>query len=94
MDPDGAQLGRFLITRFIATAAHDPELNRKVAIKILNDEDSSLRLLREAQALAHSPETCLGDMSPHMPISHPNVVAVHDVSLAQGACPSRWSITW
>ncbi|MEX1363749.1 MAG: serine/threonine-protein kinase, partial [Nannocystaceae bacterium] len=52
-------------------AAYDPELNRKVAIKLLvprvDDEgtEGRERLLREAQAMAH--------------FSHRNVVAVHDV---------------
>jgi eukaryotic-like serine/threonine-protein kinase len=54
-------------------AAYDPELNRKVAIKLLVPRDGSThdletgrdRLLREAQAMAH--------------FSHPNVVAVYDV---------------
>jgi len=51
-------------------AAYDPELNRKVAIKLLvpregDAEGGRDRLLREAQAMAH--------------FSHPNVVAVHDV---------------
>ncbi|MEM9455659.1 MAG: serine/threonine-protein kinase [Myxococcota bacterium] len=54
-------------------AAYDPELNRKVAIKLLVPrqgarEDTSTgreRLLREAQAMAH--------------FSHPNVVAIYDV---------------
>jgi len=54
-------------------AAYDPELNRKVAIKLLvprNDdvddpEKGRDRLLREAQAMAH--------------FDHPNVVAIYDV---------------
>jgi serine/threonine protein kinase/tetratricopeptide (TPR) repeat protein len=55
--------------------AYDPELDRKVAVKLLHpdtlddrdtDESSArARLLREAQAMAR--------------LSHPNVVAVHDV---------------
>jgi serine/threonine protein kinase len=48
--------------------AYDPELDRSVALKLLQTEDAGIlrdRLLREAQALAR--------------LSHPNVVAVHDV---------------
>ena len=51
-------------------AAQDPELERQVALKLLRPEGRHVdelrqRLLREAQALAR--------------LSHPNVVAVHDV---------------
>jgi eukaryotic-like serine/threonine-protein kinase len=56
----------------IVYAAHDPELDREVAIKFLRADGphgeasrSPSRLLREAQAIAR--------------LSHPNVVAVHDV---------------
>ncbi len=50
--------------------AFDPELGRPIALKLLNTEEGPAgslrdRLLREAQALAR--------------LSHPNVVAVHDV---------------
>src|SRR5207244_1060660 len=47
--------------------AFDPELDRQVALKLLHTGEgaASERLLREAQALAR--------------LSHPNVVAVHDV---------------
>ncbi len=50
-------------------AAYDPELDRKVAIKLLlserRDADARARLLREAQAMAR--------------LSHAHVVHVHDV---------------
>lgn len=55
----------------IVFAAYDPELDRKVALKLLlpreggSDAQGRSRLLREAQALAK--------------LSHPNVVAIHDV---------------
>jgi predicted Ser/Thr protein kinase len=51
-------------------AAYDPELNRKVALKLLRRDGApdrmqgDARLLREAKAMAK--------------VSHPNVVAVHD----------------
>ncbi|MCB9751732.1 MAG: serine/threonine protein kinase [Myxococcales bacterium] len=53
----------------VVYSAYDPELDRKVAIKLLqpgsDDEALQLRLVREAQAMAR--------------LSHPNVVHVHDV---------------
>lgn len=76
--PRGTEIGRFvLLDRLgagamgVVYAAYDPELNRKVALKLLtrggNEPDDALRarLLREAQALAR--------------LTHPNVVAVHEV---------------
>ena len=54
-------------------AAYDPKLDRKVALKVLHDERADgeePRLVREAQALAR--------------LSHPNVVAVHDVGTHGG----------
>ena len=76
----GSTIGRYLVLTLLGKggmghvyAAYDPELDRKVAIKILRPRanaagDSSEgrgRMLREAQALAQ--------------LSHPNVVAVYDV---------------
>ena len=59
----------------VVYAAYDPELNRKVAIKLLHatagkaaDSEGRVRLLREAQAMAR--------------LSHPNVIAVYDVGTA------------
>jgi hypothetical protein len=54
----------------VVYAAYDPELDRKVALKLLHPRsgasvDARARLMREAKALAR--------------LSHPNVVAVHDV---------------
>jgi len=72
----GAAVGRYVILDRIGAggmgvvyAAYDPELDRKVALKLLRperfgSEPDRLRLLREAQALAR--------------LTHPNVVAVHD----------------
>ena len=60
----------------VVYAAYDPELDRKIALKLLHlvDEVASgsgrTRLLREAQALAK--------------LSHPNVVTVHDVGTLGG----------
>jgi tetratricopeptide (TPR) repeat protein len=73
-------VGRYVILDCIGSggmgvvyAAYDPELDRKVAIKLLRSElggapaggDARTRLLREAQALAR--------------LSHPNVIGIHDV---------------
>jgi tetratricopeptide (TPR) repeat protein len=57
----------------VVYAAYDPELDRKVALKLLAPQaaaragatDARMRLLREAQAMAR--------------VSHANVIAVHDV---------------
>ncbi len=62
----------------VVYAAYDPDLDRKVAIKLLHDGASGkaqdsigrARLLREAQALAK--------------VAHPHVIAVHDVGLHEG----------
>ncbi|MBX7080680.1 MAG: serine/threonine-protein kinase [Nannocystaceae bacterium] len=75
----GAAIGRYTILSRLGAggmgvvyAAYDPELDRKVALKLLHadaaggdSDDARRRLQREAQALAR--------------LSHPNVVAVHDV---------------
>ena len=72
----GVCLGRFLILDLLARGgmgevylAYDPELDRKVALKMLRGggagQDAPARLLREAQAAAR--------------LSHPNVVQVYEV---------------
>jgi serine/threonine-protein kinase len=73
----GATVGRYLVLDVLGEGgmgvvykAYDPELDRPIALKVLlTAEDASSgqrdRLLREAQALAR--------------LSHPNVIAVHDV---------------
>ena len=78
----GARIGRYLIldelgagTMGVVYAAYDPELDRKVAIKLLKsrrDEQlaSRQRLQREAQALAK--------------LDHRNVVGVYDVGVHEG----------
>ncbi len=70
-------VGRYVILERVGVggmgvvySAHDPELDRKVAIKLLHhsyaaDDEARARLVREAQALAR--------------LAHPNVVTVHDV---------------
>src|SRR5690554_2449204 len=60
----------------VVYAAYDPELNRKVALKVMRPRpgrDSSSgqeRMIREARALAK--------------ISHPNVVAIYDAGRHEG----------
>ena len=63
----------------VVFAAYDPDLDRKVAIKLLRSAagDGSAagraRLVREAQAMAR--------------LSHPNVIAVHDVGVYDETLP-------
>jgi tetratricopeptide (TPR) repeat protein len=73
---DPAAIGRYEILDPIASggmgfvyAAHDPELDRRVALKVLHpdrrrDEFAQDRLIKEARALAR--------------LDHPNIVPVHD----------------
>lgn len=79
----GDRIGRYLIERTLGAggmgvvyAARDPELDRSIALKLLHARalmdrvatNAEERLLREAQAVAR--------------ISHPNVIAVHDIGTA------------
>src|SRR5262245_28327000 len=78
----------------LVVEAHDPELDRLVALKLVLDRRASSsagqRLLREARAMAK--------------LSHPNVVQVHEVGtvdgqvfivmeLVRGCTLSRWLAT-
>jgi len=77
--PRGATVGRYVLLGLVGRggmgdvyAAYDPELDRKIALKLLNDGGAATgsqarsrgRLLKEAKAIAR--------------LSHPNVVVVHD----------------
>jgi len=78
----GTVIGRYIVLEKVGAggmgvvyAAFDPDLDRRVALKLmqprrLHSPDALQRMLREAQALAR--------------LSHPNVVAVHDVGEAKG----------
>lgn len=74
------RIGRFALLRRIGSggtgvvyAAYDPKLDRRVALKLVRDDagwsrsSAESRFFREAQAMAR--------------LSHPNVVAVHDVAV-------------
>lgn len=75
----GATIGRYIVldtmgagTMGTVYAAYDPELDRRIAVKLLSTSQSRSpkarrRLLREAQALAR--------------LSHPNVIQVYDVGV-------------
>jgi tetratricopeptide (TPR) repeat protein len=80
----GAKIDRYVVLETVGAggmgvvyAAYDPELDRKVALKLLRPgtagtigaTGASARLLREAQAMAK--------------LSHPNVITVHDVGTYQ-----------
>lgn len=77
----GSEFGRYLLiselgrgAMGVVVAAYDPQLDRKVALKLLTPRRGDLsrsrqRLQREAQALAK--------------LGHPNVIAVHDVAEQQ-----------
>lgn len=70
-----ARFGRYVILGQIGEggmglvyAAYDPELDRKIAIKlvrVVGDETAAARLVREAQAMAR--------------VSHPNLITVYEV---------------
>jgi serine/threonine protein kinase len=80
----GDTIGRYLILQRIGAggmgvvyAAFDPELDRRVALKLVRGHlegthasRGEQRLLREAQAMAR--------------LSHPNVIAVHDAGTWDG----------
>ncbi|HEX7184698.1 MAG TPA: serine/threonine-protein kinase [Thermoanaerobaculia bacterium] len=83
----GSAVGRYVVLDVVGSggmgvvyAGYDPELDRKVALKLLRPdrlgaspeaaERARVRLLREAQAIAR--------------LSHPNVVAVHDTGTLGG----------
>ncbi len=70
----GAAIGRFVVLSALGEGAmgrvylaYDPELDRRIALKLLNSEQDRARQLREAQALAR--------------VTHPNVVRVYDVGV-------------
>jgi tetratricopeptide (TPR) repeat protein/predicted Ser/Thr protein kinase len=69
---DALEVGRFKVTRELGAGgagvvyeAHDPELDRDVALKLLHTDGVDELLLREARMMAK--------------LSHPNLVAVYEV---------------
>jgi len=68
----GTAVGRYVIGDVIGSgamgrvySAWEPELDRRVALKVLHDDTSRARIVREAQAMAK--------------LDHPNVIGVHEV---------------
>src|SRR5215470_926324 len=82
--PRGTSVGRYLVldrlgagAMGVVYAAYDPELDRKVAIKLLRPAGGAAdpsrqraRMVREAKAMAK--------------LSHANVGAIHDVGVYEG----------
>ncbi len=81
--PAGHRVGRFTLLQRLGVgamgvvyAAYDPELDRRIAVKLLRTRQgpgaarAQARLLREAQAMAR--------------LAHPNVAVVHDVGTHEG----------
>ncbi|WP_426755072.1 protein kinase domain-containing protein [Myxococcus sp. Y35] len=82
--PLGQRVGRFIPLKLLGQggmgavyAAYDPDLDRKVALKLLSvearhvdEEGGRTRLLREAQAMAR--------------VSHPNVIPIYEVGTWDG----------
>ena len=78
----GTEIGRYIVLGVLGSggmgvvyAAFDPELDRRVALKLLRparraSSRARERMIREAKAMAR--------------VSHPNVVAVHDVGEHEG----------
>ena len=79
----GDAIGRFVMLELLGVGGmgevylcYDPELDRRVAVKLLRPlrsgrvDEARARLLREARSIAR--------------LSHPNVVTVHDVAVWQG----------
>jgi len=82
VEAEPVKVGRFVIVDSVGSgamgtvyAAYDPDLDRKVAVKLIRpdlstNEVSRQRLIREARAMAR--------------LSHPNVISVHDVGTVDG----------
>src|SRR4051794_14361160 len=83
--PTGARIGRYVVLENVGSgamgsvyAAYDPELDRKIALKLLKgsalagalNPTGQARLLREAKAMGR--------------LAHPNVIAVHDAGVFEG----------
>src|SRR6476659_3529920 len=73
----GTKVGRFVVEGQLGAggmgvvyAAHDRELDRRIALKVLKgatDEEQRMRLMREGQAMAR--------------VTHENVITVHEVGI-------------
>jgi hypothetical protein len=78
----GTKIGRFVVVAELGAggmgavfAAHDPELDRQVALKLMKGsgegEEDRVRMLREGQAMAR--------------VTHANVITVYEVGVEDGA---------
>jgi tetratricopeptide (TPR) repeat protein/predicted Ser/Thr protein kinase len=75
--PEGAKIGRYVVDKQIGAgamgavyAAYDPELDRKVALKLLHQTGDQTRLVAEGRAMAR--------------LAHPHVVPVLDLGESEG----------
>ena len=94
LDWTGQDVGRYRVVERIGSGAmgevyraHDPDLHRDVAIKLVRSGGSEQRLLREAQAMAQ--------------LAHPHVIRVYDVGtvgdklfLAMELLPGKTLAEW
>ena len=88
----GASLGRYTVlgrlgagAMGVVYAAYDPELDRKVALRVLRPPDGdTLDATEHSKSLALTRERLLREAQALAKLSHPNVVTVYDVGTVGG----------